>query len=102
MASDRAKQFKPFAALKGFYELIAEQERIPVPKAELTEDVLEELSRKMNGIEKGMMVTITHYEDGAYSKTEGLVSNIDPVYRTITIVKKKISLDDISDIDIQE
>ena len=98
MASNRAKQFKPFAALKGFYDLIAEEERVPLPKTEFTEDMLELLSRKMQQIEKGMMIEVTHYSNGAYSKTRGLVSDIDAVYRTLTIVKNKIVLDDILDI----
>ena len=98
MASDRAKQFKPFAALKGFYDLIAEQERLPVPKTELTEDMLELLSRKMQQVETGMMIEVTHYSNGSYIKTRGLVSNIDAIYRTLTIVKTKILLDDILDI----
>ena len=45
--SDRAGQFMPFAALKGFYDLIKEKERVIVPKHEIAEDKAEELSDKM-------------------------------------------------------
>lgn len=32
---DRAMQFAPFAALKGYYEIVRRQERITQPKKEL-------------------------------------------------------------------
>ena len=35
--SNRAKQFMPFDALKGFREALEEKERILVPKRELSE-----------------------------------------------------------------
>ena len=37
---DRAKQFMPFAALKGLPEALAAREKIIVPRAELSEEVL--------------------------------------------------------------
>ena len=36
--AQRAKQFAPFAALKGFEEALREKERIIVPKVELYEE----------------------------------------------------------------
>ena len=53
---DRAKQFLPFAALKGLPEALAEKERVVVPKIILTEDMSEELNRKMQQIEPGMII----------------------------------------------
>lgn len=41
---DRARQFKPFAALKGYYDLLAERERVPEPCRVLTEEERRELS----------------------------------------------------------
>ena len=35
---DRAKQFMPFAALKGYEEALRKKEKITVPKAELSEE----------------------------------------------------------------
>lgn len=40
---DRARQFKPFAALKGYYDLLAERERVPEPRRVLTEEERREL-----------------------------------------------------------
>ena len=39
---DRAKQFMPFAALKGLPDALAAKEKITVPKTELPEEMTEE------------------------------------------------------------
>ena len=39
--ADRAQQFMPFAALKGYYDLIRERERVAEPKRELTDEARE-------------------------------------------------------------
>ena len=46
-AADRAKQFLPFAALKGLPEALAKKERVAVPKIVLSEDMAEELDQKI-------------------------------------------------------
>ena len=49
---DRAKQFMPFAALKGYPEALRKKEKIVVPKIELPEEYQEELERKLRQIKK--------------------------------------------------
>ena len=49
---DRAKQFMPFAALKGYPEALRKKEKIVVPKIELPEEYQEELDRKLRQIKK--------------------------------------------------
>lgn len=93
--NDRARQFMPFAALKGYMDLIAEKERVKVPKRELAEDEAQELSDKISQIKKGMIITAVHYSDGEYISTEGMVSAVDFTFRTVTIVKTKIEFDNI-------
>ena len=39
--ADRASQFMPFAALKGYEEALRAKEKIVVPKVELSDDALE-------------------------------------------------------------
>lgn len=99
MVSDRAGQFMPFSALKGFYDLIKEKERVIVPKHEIAEDKAEELSKKMKLLERGMMVKVVHYSDGEYVSTEGIVTKIDLIFRKLIVVKTEIILDDIWDIE---
>lgn len=98
--SDRAGQFMPFAALKGFYDLIREKERVIVPKHEIAEDKAEELSEKMKLVERGMMIKVVYYSDGEYVSAEGVVTKIDLVFRKLTVVKTEIDLDDIWDIEL--
>ena len=99
MVSDRAGQFMPFAALRGFYDLIRERERVVVPKHEIAEDKAAELSEKMKLVERGMMVKVLYYSAGEYVSVEGIVSKIDLDFRKLTIVKTEIDLDDIWDIE---
>lgn len=97
--SDRAQQFMPFAALKGYYDLIRERERVAEPRRELTEEEALELSRKLSGVERRAMATVVHYDGEAYVTTRGLVSDIDEAARTLTIVRTRIAFDDIWNIE---
>ena len=99
--ADRARQFMPFAALTGYYEVIKQREKIIEPRKELSEDEAEILSDKLNKVQKGMLITLTYYNEDCYETLTGLVSDFDPIYRTITIVKTKIAIDDIYDIKIE-
>lgn len=98
--SDRARQFLPFDALKGFKELVKEVERVKVSKKELTEEDIEKLSKTILSLEKGMMVRVVYFDQDEYLKLEGIVSKIDITNRFIMIVKKRISLDDILEIEV--
>lgn len=96
--SDRARQFMPFDALKGFREEICKANKIVVDKIELSEDKIVEINFKMQQIKKNMIITIIYFKDNEYISLCGIVSNIDIVEKTITIVKTKINFDDIYDI----
>ena len=95
MVSDRARQFLPFDALKGYKELIKEQERIKVSKKELTDDDAVYLSNVLNSLKKGLMVEVIYFENDEYIKVVGMVSRIDLVNRYIFVVKKQLLLDNI-------
>ena len=64
--AERAKQFMPFDALKGFREALEEKERIVVPKRELSEEQKEELDLKMRQVRKGDIITVEYFHDGEY------------------------------------
>lgn len=51
--SERAKQFMPFAAVKGYHEALAKKEHITVPKNELTDDMAELLGLQLKIHTKG-------------------------------------------------
>lgn len=94
--TNRAKQFMPFDALKGFREALAEKERLIVPKRELSEEASEELNIKLYGIQKGDVITVDYFEDGEYMSIIGTALKIDKINRVIEIRNKKIPFDNIS------
>ncbi len=95
---DRAAQFLPFNSLRGYYDKIREQERIKEDKKILSNEVVMQIEDKLKQIKKGMMVKVKYYDKDAYVIKEGLVSNIDFIYNTITIVLEVINFKDILDI----
>jgi hypothetical protein len=97
---DRAKQFLPFDALKGYREAIAMVEKQFEEKKELSLDLEERLNEKISQIKKGDNVTVKYYYDLEYIETTGKVKKIDEVYKNITLLNTTISFDDIIDIDL--
>jgi len=95
---DRAKQFMPFAALRGYYDLIRQYERIKEDKKELSESEAEILSSKLLKIAKGMIITVKYYNKDAYDILTGVVSKIDKDYKNLKIIKTEINFDDIIDV----
>lgn len=93
--ADRAKQFMPFAALKGYDIALRAKEKIVVPKIELSEEMTEELDRKIHLIEKNDMVTVVYFCNEEYLELTGMVSRLDPTARVLQIVNTKIRFEDI-------
>lgn len=96
---DRAKQFMPFAALKGYPEALRKKEKIVVPRAEVSEEYAEVLDRKLRKVKKKDIITVIYFYNGEYLKKTGMVSRIDETARVLKIVNTKIGFDDIYDIE---
>ena len=96
---DRAKQFMPFAALKGYPEALRKREKIVVPKAEVSEEYAEILDRKLRKVKKNDIITVVYFYNGEYLKKTGMVSRIDETARVLKIVNTKIEFDDIYDLE---
>lgn len=96
--ADRASQFAPFDALKGFREALREKEKIIVPKIELPEERKEELNRILSQIQPGDMITVVYFHEGVHEKITGLVSKFSKTSRSLSIVNTTIFFDDIVDI----
>lgn len=99
--SDRAKQFMPFAALKGLPEALAAKEKIVVPKIELSPEMAEELDMKMHLLKRGKMAEVVYFSKDEYIKISGMVAKIDESGRILQIVDTKIPFDDILNIEVQ-
>ena len=96
--ADRASQFMPFSALKGYEEALKKKEKIVVEKVELSEDAIEYLNYQLSGLKPGEMVTITYFEEGNYLKKSGLVSKINKDANYITVVTTDLSFETIREI----
>lgn len=97
---ERAKQFMPFAALKGYEEALQKKEKIVVEKIELSEEMKDELDRQFREIGQNDIVTVVYYEDEEYLQTTGMVAKIDTEARVLKIVNKKIHFEDIYRIEV--
>ena len=62
-ASQRAKQFMPFAAVKGLEKAIAEQEHLlnRVEQVEPGEEQVRKINEELNLLEKGNMVSVREF-----------------------------------------
>ena len=78
---DRAKQFMPFAALKGYEE---------------------ELDQQFAKLKKKDIVTAIYFCKGEYLKVTGMVSRIDADARLLVIVSTKIPFEDLYDITLEK
>lgn len=96
---ERAKQFMPFAALKGYSEALRAKEKRVVPKLELAEDYALELDRKLRQVRKMDVVTVIYFYRGEYLKLTGVVSRIDLTAQVLKVVQTKIPFKDILDVE---
>lgn len=99
---DRARQFLPFAALRGYYELVHERERIATPRRELTEEEARELDAVLARVARGSLVRATYYDGEAYVTREGKVSQKDEIFRDLWIVRTKIPFADLQSLEVLE
>ena len=99
---ERAKQFLPFAALKGYPAALRRKEKIIVPKVEFSEDYQEQLDGKLRQIRVQDVVTAVYFQEGEYLKVTGMVSRIDRTARVLKIVNTKIPFDDLYDVSYNE
>lgn len=98
--ADRAKQFMPFAALKGYEEALRAKEKVVVPRMELSEEMAQELDRKLHQIQRNDMITVVYYNGEEYIRITGMVSRLDSDARVLKVVNTKILFEDISAIEL--
>ena len=98
--ADRAKQIMPFPALKGYEDALRAKEKIVVPRRELSEEMAQELDRKLHQIRKNDVVTVVYYDREEYIRITGMVSRVDMDGRILKIVNTKIGFENISAIEV--
>ena len=97
--SNRAKQFAPFAALKGFEEAIKAKETVYISKKDITKECEEEINEKLCILKNSDMVSITFYTINAYQQITGMVGEINAKAQYIKVVETKIPFKQIVRID---
>ena len=95
--TERARQFMPFTALKGYEALLREQESVEVPQRMPSEEKALWLSRRLQLAHKGKRVEAVYYRKGIYNKISDEVKEVDYIFKTITIGNCKILFSDIFD-----
>ena len=96
--SQRAKIFAPFAALKGFEDLIRQQEETYEEMPELSDDQYEDLNFAMNSIRTGDYVTVRYFRDFHIRTLSGLVERIAIQKKAIRINAEQIGFDEMIEI----
>ena len=97
--SQRAKQFSPFAAVKGLSEEIEKKERLFESRALLSPDRFSELDFTLKGLCPGDKIKITFYSDGLYNEREEIFADADFQRRALKTKEREISFDDIKNIE---
>ncbi|MBO4292512.1 MAG: hypothetical protein J5898_11450 [Lachnospiraceae bacterium] len=106
---DRAAQFMPFAALTGYEDAIAEEQRITEEFRDADESVKELLDAKIRMLQEMRKerpeVLVTHFVPdsqkggGSYEKTAGIFLKVDDLERMLFLEQgQKIELDLILEI----
>ena len=81
----RAKQFMPFAALKGFEALLAAVAKPKDVQIELSEDQIDELNKILQTIHCGEWVRIVYYNKQRYTELIGSVDMISAQMQIISV-----------------
>ncbi len=97
---ERAKQFSPFAALKGYEEAIEEKQQIKEKEIILSDYSKSLINEKLNALNKGDETAITYFDrdERITRKILGKVIRIEPEALRLQVEDKSISFDDIIDI----
>ena len=103
LRENRAKQFAPFAAVKGHTEAIHAKEKVVVPRRILSEDAADLLNRKLLQIQKNDIVTAVYYseEDCQYLQVTGMLARIDFISHVLQVVETEILFDHLYDLQIE-
>lgn len=97
---DRAKQFMPFDALKGFREALLEKERIVDSKVLLSEEQFSYLNDVVLSIDIGSIIVVTFYSNNKYIDKIFTIKKLSIDKNKIVLNNYKIFFSDIKDIKI--
>ena len=93
---ERAVQFAPFAALKGYDQCIHEASQVVEVKKELSEEQKAELNEIICTLQQAEKVRICYFDKNAYKTICGTIKKIDTYHLNIYLQQgEKISIPSI-------
>ncbi|MBR1918254.1 MAG: hypothetical protein IJ831_01375 [Spirochaetales bacterium] len=97
---ERAKQFSPFAALKGYDEAIARKQRIKEDEVLLTDYSKALLDEKLKTLAKGIQTDIEYFDrdERVSRRIQGKLTRISPQTMSLQIDGISIAFEDIIEI----
>ena len=98
----RASQFIPFDALKGFQEALRQKEKEfeYTDKKELSEEIVEQISETLSTIDINDNIKVKYYKNRKYEEAMGKVKEITPIKKRIVLYDDtKIYFTDILEIE---
>jgi hypothetical protein len=100
----RAKIFLPFDALEGFRDLLKSkaQDKKKEDVRILSEEDLKDINNVLSSLKKGMLIRVVFYntKEKCYIEKTGVFTKMNINDRFIMVIKDKIIIDDISEIEI--
>lgn len=94
-AAHRAKQFMPFAGVKGLQEALGEKEKLYRPKTEIAEDAAELLNDALASLQRGDRARVCYYAQSGCRTVFGEILCIDEIKRRLTVGGIEIPFNDI-------
>lgn len=98
--SQRAKQFAPFAALKGFEEALKKKERLFIEKPVFSEEMAEKLNHELTKLKKEQKLTVEYFCDGELINITNYVKCIDTYNNLLVLESVCIPISDIIKINV--
>lgn len=95
---DRARQFVPFMALKGYHQLVRQQEAQPEPRLPRSDLDLRRLSEQLQQLERGQLVRVTYYARDHYAHLCDRVRQVDSTLRMLRLECAAVPFDQIDQI----
>ena len=100
MNKDRAKIFSSFNPLSTLEKALKAQEREKSEKLDLDESKIEKILNKISKLKPADKVKITYHDGQGYVSIEGLVSSVNLMDKSLTVVKTRVKFDDIYAVEV--
>ncbi|MDO4501820.1 MAG: hypothetical protein Q4D06_01435 [Coriobacteriia bacterium] len=95
---DRARQFVPFMALKGYHQMVRELEVPPEPRRPRSDQDARELAERMLQLTRGQLVRVTYYDHDHYGYACDRVRQVDTALRTLRLESTAVPFDQIDQV----